>query len=581
MRNIDKDDAMASNSPNTLAKIPSTPSMARRLFSRLNVDGESPPIPSTDAEKLCHNEPFHTTVSRLLFQAIPTLELEIIDSTIKSFFMANHVNNENGLSSLVPETDLPDILSLPTESYWQITLFRRAMATVITGCSEFRLLPNTPYNLLLQRGRIGLQAIPRKSSSVGDVSKIYCVKTVASVTLQAFSGLTSDFKEWYDSVTNAYGICGHQKFLDSEQICSLYDAVSYSIKCNLSVSLRDGTLAYLCEEMKSERNAHKFLNGIKAAADEKADHRNREFKQWLDLFTLKLEKPEDCYSFINKFSLCISALKEAKSAAVMDDILLRALLLQSIQYEEFAEIKLEITKNLDIKPTDIIRSLKAHKLALDSEEQFKDGNINVSPPRQVRRSNVNDGNEKFGTTKPNFRIPRWPKGLYEVCTKSLWKQLSVWKMLVNKEILNGDGEKRLRDFTIHSDRVGSDDDRLRNSRPPRDDQKNEGATSRRSRYSNDRSRDNSSARTRFTDDTKIRGSPYKRDDTKRSSKTNRHSYDSRRVRRGSKRDRSSSEDDDSDSSQERFIRSRRSRRQDSDQEDSSARRILMGGVLRN
>ena len=125
----------------------------------------------------------------------------------------------------------------------------------------------------------------------------------------------------------------------------------------------------------------------------------------------------------------------------MDGILLRALLLQSIQCEEFAEIKLDITKNLDIKPTDIIKSLKAHKLALDSEEQFKDGNINLSSPRQVHRGNVNDGKDKFGATKPIYRIPRWPKGLYEVCTKSLWKQLSVWKMLVNKEILNRDEEK--------------------------------------------------------------------------------------------------------------------------------------------
>ena len=86
MKNINKDDAMALNSPNTLAKIPSTPTLARRLFSRLNVDGKSPPIPSTDAEKLCHDEPFHTTVSRLLFQAIPTLKLEIINSTIEVFF---------------------------------------------------------------------------------------------------------------------------------------------------------------------------------------------------------------------------------------------------------------------------------------------------------------------------------------------------------------------------------------------------------------------------------------------------------------------------------------------------------------
>jgi len=576
----DEDSEMSANNANAVVKIPPTPALARRLFSRLDVEGEIPPIPSTDAERLCHDEPFHTTVSRLLFQAIPTLNLVTIDSTIKSFFTANHVNNENGLSSLVPDTDLPDSTTMPSDSYWKIILFRRAMATVITGCSEFRLLPNTPYNLLLQRGRM-VQSTPEKSSSSGSDGKIYSVKTVASVTLQDFSGLTSDFKEWYDSVANAYGICGHQKFLDSEQICSLYDAVSYSIKCNLSASLRDGTLAYLCEEMKFERNAHKFLNGIKAAADEKADHRNREFKQWLDLFTLKLEKPEDCYSFINKFSLCISALKEAKSAAVMDDILLRALLLQSIQCDEFAEIKLDITKNLDIKPTDIIKSLKAHKLALDSEEQFKDGTLSLSSPRQVRRGNMNDGNDKFGANKPNFRIPRWPKGLFEVCTKSLWKQLSVWKMLVNKENLNVDEEKKLRDFTIHSDRIGSDDELSRNPRPPRHDQKDEGAASRRSRYSNDRSRDNSSARTRFADDVNKRGSPYKRDDAKRSPRTNRHSNDNRRVRRGAKRDRSSSEDDNSDSSNERYVRSRRSRRQDSDQEDSSARRILMGGVLRN
>ena len=303
----DEDTEMVTNNANALVKIPPTPALARRLFSRLDVDGEIPPIPSTGAERLCHDKPFHTTVSRLLFQAIPTLKLVTIDSTIKSFFTANHVNNENGLSSLVPDTDLPDSSTMPSDSYWKIILFRRAMATVITGCSEFRLLPNTPYNLLLQRGRM-VQSTPEKLSSTGSDSKIYSVKTVASITLQDFSGLTSDFKEWYDSVANAYGICGHQKFLDSEQICSLYDAVSYSIKCNLLASLRDRTLAYLCKEMKSERNAHKFLNGIKAAADEKADHRNREFKQWLDLFTLKLEKPEDCYSFINKFSLCISAL---------------------------------------------------------------------------------------------------------------------------------------------------------------------------------------------------------------------------------------------------------------------------------
>ena len=81
----DEDSEMPANNANALVKIPPTPALARRIFSRLDVDGEIPPIPSTGAERLCHDKPFHTTVSRLLFQAIPTLKLVTIDSTIKSF----------------------------------------------------------------------------------------------------------------------------------------------------------------------------------------------------------------------------------------------------------------------------------------------------------------------------------------------------------------------------------------------------------------------------------------------------------------------------------------------------------------
>ena len=70
---------------------------------------------------------------------------------------------------------------------------------------------------------------------------------VTAVTLNIFSGLTSDFKEWYDNVANAYRICGHQRFLDGEAVCDQNDPESHSIKCNLSGSLKDGTLPYLSE----------------------------------------------------------------------------------------------------------------------------------------------------------------------------------------------------------------------------------------------------------------------------------------------------------------------------------------------
>ena len=81
-------------------------------------------------------------------------------------------------------------------------------------------------------------------------------------------------------------------------------------------------------------------------------------------------KKDDCYQFIKKHSLSISARKEAKSTAVTDNVLLCALLLQSIQCYDFAEKKLEITKDLDMEPIYIIESLKPHQLALDPCEQY-------------------------------------------------------------------------------------------------------------------------------------------------------------------------------------------------------------------
>ena len=47
----------------------------------------------------------------------------------------------------------------------------------------------------------------------GNLPAAYSVKTVAGVLYEPFSGLTSDFKKWYDSVINAYGAgtkkCGY------------------------------------------------------------------------------------------------------------------------------------------------------------------------------------------------------------------------------------------------------------------------------------------------------------------------------------------------------------------------------------
>lgn len=103
--------------------------------------------------------------------------------------------------------------------------------------------------------------------------------------------------------------------------------------------------------------------------------------------------------------MSVSALKEAKSVGVTDDILMRILLLQSIQCDEFAQIKLDIPKILDKKPGEIVQELKSHQLALDSEETLKDVRVDSALSRTVRNGNATDGKEKFGDTQPTSRIP--------------------------------------------------------------------------------------------------------------------------------------------------------------------------------
>ena len=64
--------------------IPPTTRLACKLFICSDAE-KQPPVSCTAEEKLCYGEPFHTTVARLLYQALPMLQLETIDTTIKDF----------------------------------------------------------------------------------------------------------------------------------------------------------------------------------------------------------------------------------------------------------------------------------------------------------------------------------------------------------------------------------------------------------------------------------------------------------------------------------------------------------------
>ena len=124
---------------------------------------------------------------------MPTLQLFTIDATVRAFFSENYIMTEDGLSSLIPDYDIPDRDSYLKGSYWKMVLFPRSMSTVIAGCYQFQLLPNTPYNLLLKHNHRSASGVTPEQCSA--ITKVYSLKTVAAVTLDPCSGLTSDFKD--------------------------------------------------------------------------------------------------------------------------------------------------------------------------------------------------------------------------------------------------------------------------------------------------------------------------------------------------------------------------------------------------
>ena len=137
---------------------------------------------------------FCIIVSRLINQTIPSLDLPIINLTVKEVFSTNLIMNEDGLWTLLtsnsPKTDSSGI-----KLYWNLALFRRVIYTIIMGCGNHKLLPTILYNLLLQHCCNWSNSKPLLTGKniTSNSPVAYSVKTIAGVSLNKHLGLTSNF----------------------------------------------------------------------------------------------------------------------------------------------------------------------------------------------------------------------------------------------------------------------------------------------------------------------------------------------------------------------------------------------------
>ena len=161
--------------------------------------------------------------------------------------------------------------------------------------------------------------------------------------------------------------------------------------------------------------------------------------------------------------------------------------MQAIKCEVFDNVKLDITKDISIKPDSIISKIKQHNIALEASSTLGDtslsGKLKIAKTRRASSSSPtpNKSNNNFGNGKPKPTfIPKFPAGLKEVLTKEVWVQLCDWRTLCNRSFneLSRGQKHKLKNFKVI---VKISEERKHN-------RKNSGRSPKSNRYSDDRKR---------------------------------------------------------------------------------------------
>ena len=402
-------------------------------------------------------ENFVRRITAILSPALPAANSEEVRMELLRFFELNMVCNEASLGCL-NEKDVPKTKKVP----WSARAFRRAIQDLVHCCkvitahgyyfpspaisigtvqsvAAYAHLPKQPI----------LPATPSPTSappSSPQKSRKYEISDVQDIKIPIFSGSADKLRDWNKDVAHAFGTAGVHDFLHDSALCLKYDTVSYSLTCSLNKAIEKGTASHLNVRHQDERNVCTFYKLIQDNYDIRPNLRVLEFKEWINLFTLKLDSIDDFEEYVNQYQTAVSELTKYKSSAVHDAALMRALLLHSVRAEEFSDVKLQINKQFNLAPKDIVSHLRAHHLAINTDD-----NLTNKKPSGKTTAGLKSRRGKTGAIEKSpsrIECPRFPNGLRESIGKSVWGQLCKWKMLFNRPNKSEDDEKTLRAFKI-------------------------------------------------------------------------------------------------------------------------------------
>ena len=522
-------------------------------------------------------EQFSKEITHFIVEALPKISKDRLGRGVKHLVEEQFTVSEEGLA-LWKESYLPsDAFTVKVDDktdeqcdYFTKPIVRESFMNVVLCCqmlsangkfldSKVALRHVSALAAYAMRTKIDptTQATPITRNAKGESDSR---SKIPSFDIDKFTDNGKPMKEWIEKVEIDFGSNAVKTYLKDEAYCNDHIDWSEAFVHRLNSALADGHLSWLGTVHKDEKNCARYWNIIQAECNEDSEKLRKQLDAWNKLFNkLTLSSIDEWNNFNCEYNTCVSKLRQEQSIAVTDSVLLQAIIMRAVSGKDFEPASVEIAKGKFNDSEEILKVLKDHAKALQSQDRVSGDAKSSRTSRRATSSQPAPGGDQL------YVIPKLPSNLKDHVSAEVYSQLLSWRSMSMKRNLTDADKRAVNDFKIDLDRVGrtkkakrkNDDDydndrnlrpRGTSSRHSHQKHRDRSASSSRSReYLRDRERERD--RDRYGD----RGRDRDRDrdrDYRRYDDRNRHRDGRGRGRSGDSRDRSRSQS------------SRRSRSQD-------------------
>lgn len=260
-------------------------------------------------------------------------------------------------------------------------------------------------------------------------------------TLDKFSGQDEDYFTWKEATINALGTAGFGRFLDDTTMTEKHPDVSESVFYSLRGAVHGGQAQSIAQRMLDEKllDPAKLWSDLESYYNTALNRANVVLFDIRRLLNLRLDPDTTATKFISDYRDCLQRLRKNNARLSEDTDTLRALLLVSIQDDDFEMVRDTIVHRPQSSVEMILTEIRERETSL----MMKDRASNLSgdgshPSRQSRRVSSTTKRGVTSTSSAGYNdnrkwvIPKYPDTWKKAFGGPLFKLMLDWRTEAHK-----------------------------------------------------------------------------------------------------------------------------------------------------